>query len=61
MSSKIHRVVKRVLFSCAIGFGLISLIMTKTFISEAAFVPLPALIIYLSVTAYAFYIAFRKY
>jgi hypothetical protein len=60
MRQENHKVIARILFSCGIGFGLISLIMIKTLIAKAAVIPLPALAIYLAITAHAFHMAFRK-
>ena len=55
------KIVKRVLFGCAIGFGVIGVIMLKTLLGKAAVVPLPAIAIYVLASIFAGYTAFRKF
>jgi hypothetical protein len=51
---------KRVLFGCAIGFAAISAIMVKTWLNEAAVVPLPALGLYMFTSCFALCAALKK-
>ena len=51
---------KRILFGCAIGFATVSAIMLKTWLNEAAVVPLPALGLYVFTSCFALYAALKK-
>ena len=52
--------IKRVLFACAIGFGIACLLMINISTTKAAVVPIPALVIYMAVSIFSFYLAFQK-